>query len=170
MNARHAFFTGLAAIHLGLVICGALGWSPLDGDQLPAKALRVEQAMSGSDTGYGFFAPDVGCDLRARFTLIDATGREWTEMMDFGDNLEAQIRVSNVLALVDDDELRAFVAGSLAGTMLARHPTARTVIVTFETYDPPTMAEFRAGDRPQWEMIYEAAISRKTNPSPRTER
>jgi hypothetical protein len=170
MSKRHALFTALAAVHLGLVVCGALGWGLLPEDKLTGQVLRVGQAMSGSDTGYGFFAPDVGADLRARFTMIDATGREWTDDMSFGNNLEARLRVANVLALVYDEELRGVAAGSLAGTMFGRHPTAQTVIVTIETYDPPTMEEYREGDRPEWEVVYEAAISRKPKTSAQAER
>jgi hypothetical protein len=161
MSMRHALFTGLAAVHLVLVVCGAMSWSLLPENRLPGKVLGIGRAMTGSDSHYGFFAPDVGPVLRARFTLIDGTGRRWTETLDLGNTLEERLRISNVLSLVFEENLRREVAASLAGTLLARHPTAQKVIVMIDVYDPPTMADYRAGERPEWELMYEATVSRK---------
>jgi len=161
MTNRHALLTGLAALHLVLVVCGAFDWSLLSQERLPGKVLRVGQAMTGSDTGYGFFAPDVGCDLRARFTLIDAAGRRWTDQLDTGPTLESRLRISNVLNLFEEEEWRREAAGSLAGIMLARNPTAVKVIVRIDVFDPPTMEDYRAGERLEWEPMYEATVSRK---------
>jgi hypothetical protein len=161
MNKRHALLTGLAGVHLVLVILGATNWSGPPDDRLPGKVFRVGRAMTGSDSGYGFFAPDVGCDLRVRFTLIDAAGRRWNDELDSGTSLESRLRVSNVLSLVHEEDLRRDLAGSLAGTMLARNPTAQKVIVRIDIFDPPTMEEYRAGEKAEWELLYQATVSRK---------
>jgi hypothetical protein len=161
MSTRHTLLTSLAGVHLALVVCGALNWSPLSQERLPGKVLRVGQAMTGSDTGYGFFAPDVGCDLRARFTLIDAAGRRWTDKLDAGNTLESRLRVSNILSLFEEEEWRREAAGSLAGIMLARNPTAVKVIVQIDVFDPPSMKDYRAGESLQWQLMYEATVSRK---------
>jgi hypothetical protein len=160
MNARHAFFTALAAGHLALVVCGAADWSVLPENRGPGKALALARAMTGSDNGYGFFAPDVGSVLRARFTLIDAAGRQRPAELDLGNNLEARMRVSNVVELADEPDTQEEAAAAMAAAMLGRHPEARQVIVTIEEYDPRTMAEYRAGARPRWEVVYEETFDR----------
>jgi hypothetical protein len=165
MTRRHALLTGVAAIHLVLVICGAVNYRPLSGDRLPAQVLRFTQAVTGSDSGYGFFAPDVGCDLRARFTLIDAAGRRWDQELDLGNTLEERVRIANVLSLAYEDDLRRDLAGSLAGTVLARNPTAEKVIVRIDVYDPPTMDDYSVREKLEWESLYMATISRKQLPS-----
>ncbi len=164
MTRRHALLTALAAIHLILVSCGAASWRPLTGNHVPGKVLRFTQSVTGSDSGYGFFAPDVGCDLRARFTLIDDEGRRWNQDLDLGNTLEERVRIANVLNLAYEEDLRRDLAGSLAGTLLARNPTAQRVVVRIEIYDPPTMADYSAGEPLEWESLYTATISRKQLP------
>ena len=161
MTVRHALLTALAAVHLCLVLCGAVSLPLLSDDRPAGKALRLGRAMTGSDTNYGFFAPELGASLEARFTLIDKDGRTWTDELDPGNTIESRLRINNVLAWCYEEDLREQVAASLAGSMLARHPTAVKVIVRIEEYDPPTFAEFRSGVRPNWDLLYEATVSRK---------
>jgi hypothetical protein len=160
MAVRHALLTALAGVHLGLVLCGAVSLPLLSDDRPVTKALRLGRAMTGSDTNYGFFAPDVGATLEARFTLVDKDGRTWTDELDPGNTIESRLRINNVLAWCYEEELREQVAASLARSMLARHPTVVTVIVRIEEYNPPTFAEFRSGVRPDWDLLYEATVSR----------
>ena len=49
MTRRHAFFTLLAATHLALVACGALGLALVPDTNLIGKALRAVRTASGSD-------------------------------------------------------------------------------------------------------------------------
>ena len=48
-----------------------------------------------------------------------------------------------------------------AATMFARHPKAVRVDVDFEQYDPPSMADYRAGKRAQWQTTYTQFFCRK---------
>ena len=62
MTARHAAVAVLAAAHLTLVVCGAARLRPPHG---PAgSAVRFYGALSGSDNGFGFFAPGVASQVR----------------------------------------------------------------------------------------------------------
>ncbi len=161
MTFRHTLLTALATVHLVLVACGAVSLPLLSDDRPAGKVFRLGRTMTGSDTNYGFFAPEVGASLEARCTLIDKEGRTWTDELDPGNTIESRLRINNVLAWCYEDDLREWVVASLAGSMLARHPTAEKVIVRIEEYDPPTFAEFRSGVRPEWDVLYEATVSRK---------
>jgi hypothetical protein len=160
MSKRHALFTVLAGAHLVLVACGAAGWSPWPANTPHGTVLEVGRAWSGSDSSYGFFAPEVGGVIRARFTLIDGAGMRQAAELDLGSNIEARQRVNNVVSLAEEPDLRREVAASLASYMLGRYPEAQQVIVHIETYEPPTMDEYRAGARLEWQLLYEVTISR----------
>jgi hypothetical protein len=62
------------------------------------------------------------------------------------------------------------VSKSFAAAMFARHPRAELVIVQFqrlvldETGDFATMAEHRAGKRPQWTTFAQIPYERKPQP------
>src|SRR5437016_3536232 len=92
----------LAAGHLMLVICGAAGFSP---DPQTAKAnpaklgLAYYGSLSGSENGYGFFAPGVAPELRAVFTLSDDQGNTWSDVLDKGVSAEADLRVGGIIGM-----------------------------------------------------------------------
>ncbi len=169
MNARFACLTALAGVHLALVVCGAAGWAVPE-DNAPGRALRAGRAMTGSDMSFGFFAPDVASELRARFILTDRAGRTWTDALDLGSNPEVRLRVGNVVALAYIPALRQAAAASLAAAMFGRHPEAVHVVVSIDIHEPPTMAEYRTGARPEWLPFYDAAFSRTPATLARTER
>src|SRR5262245_20729418 len=125
MNLRHAFLTALAAAHLVLVACGASRRGPLPATPWPRKALRWYGAMSGSDNGYGFFAPGVASQWRATFTLSDGAGRDWTDTLERQDNSEVTLRVGGIVGLFPEADLSRDLAASWAGKMFGRHPGAQ---------------------------------------------
>jgi hypothetical protein len=160
MKPRHALLTALAAVHLALVVCGAAGWRLLSERHGPGKTLALCRAMTGSDNGYGFYAPEVGSVFRARFILIDAAGRGRGVEFDLGNNPETRLRISNLVNMREDEESQDAAAASMAAGMFSRHPEARQVTVTIEEYDPGTMQEYRGGAQPRWEVVYEESFAR----------
>jgi hypothetical protein len=157
MNARHALLTAIAAAHLLVVACGAASWAPFSDKKLPGKALRWYGGMSGANNGYGFFA-SVGPSYRVSFTMTNSTGRTWTDVLDQGKNNEATLRFNGTVSILGyvGDGLTA----SWAATMFGRHPDAQQVVVELNEYDPPSMEDYQAGKRAQWERVYEAMFVR----------
>src|SRR5262249_50739225 len=156
----------LATVHLLLVVCGAAGLSLLPDGTGPGKALRWYGAMSGSDNGYGFFAPGVASQFRATFTLSDGAGRGWTDTLEGEPNPEVTLRIRSIVGLFAEGGLGPALAASWAAKLFGRHPDARHLLVRVEAYDLPTMAEYRDGERPRWQPIYEATFARDGNSSP----
>jgi hypothetical protein len=164
MTRRHALATLAAACHLALVVCGACGLvfaaDPRE-DGPVRRPLRLYGALSGAENGYGFFAPGVGPQLRATFTLTDASGRTWTDTLERGMSREAQLRAGGSVALASEPAFRDDLFRSWAGTLFGRHPDARKLVICLQMFDPPTMAEHRAGARAEWETIDEVICDRE---------
>jgi hypothetical protein len=166
MNTRAALLSAFAAVHLLLVVCGAAGLSLLPDGTRAGKALRWYGAMSGSDNGYGFFAPGVASQLRARFTLSDGAGRSWGDTLEGEHNPEVTLRIGGIVGLFAEGSLGPGLAASWAAKLFGRHPDARRLVVRVEAYDLPPMAEYRKGDSPRWQPIYEATFCRDPSGSP----
>jgi hypothetical protein len=85
-----------------------------------------------------------------------------------------RLRVGSVVSTFPVDEgeeaLRRDLLASWAGSMLGRHPEAQKVEVRVEAYDVPSMAEYRAGARPQWVLVYAETFVRDGAAEARAER
>jgi hypothetical protein len=151
MTFWQKIFVALAACHLGMVTY--FGFSlPAPSIEHPAGfSVRWYGAMTGSSNTYGFFK-FIGGTCRVSFRLADADGNFWTDVLKRADNPEAEMRYRlTAFQLGDYGET---LAKHWAATMFARHPQAVQVIVDFEQYDPPSMADFRAGQRAAWKTTY----------------
>lgn len=160
----------LAILHLS--IAGSFALIPKLGSRvgkLPmalALPLRLYGAVTGGTAGYGFFSPDISPEVRARFEVIDASGRRRAVSLT-GANREADLRVGNLVNWQWDlrklDEslgTNRALAASCAGKIFANHPDARQVDVHVEYYDLPRMDRFQSGDAPRWVPYYKTSFTR----------
>jgi hypothetical protein len=129
--------------------------------------LRWYAQLSGADSEYGFFAPEVGSEQRASFLLQDEDGLKWSDAIDQANSSEARLRLINIVespfmtgTAAEWPAWRRQLVKSWAATMFSRHPRAVSLTVIVEAYDVPTMAEYRAAQRPSWKLVYEARIQR----------
>src|SRR5687767_15056078 len=90
---------GLALAHLFLVVCGAAGWPLFSSDTAPGQTLRAYGTLSGSDNGYGFFAPGVAAQLRPRFLLEDEAGSTWDDTLESTLSHEAMLRLGGAIGM-----------------------------------------------------------------------
>lgn len=171
MRFRHCIWLLLAAAHLALVICGACDGLP-DGRGEPiARPLLWYAQMSGADSKYSFYAPEVGDNYRARFTLQDSQGCAWSASFEEADSPEARLRLSGIAAAgfangaaAESPERRKRLVRSWAATMFSRHPSSVSLTVVVEEYEIPTMAQYREGRRPRWNVVYQAQAQRNSSP------
>ena len=127
------------------------------------RALRFYDALSGAGDSYSFFAPAVGPELRARFVMTTHAGRS-EEVLGTGKNREVGFRLGTLAGTVyiqtnRPDLRRAFLA-ALAADRFGAHPDASRVEVSIDTWEMPTMAEYRIGQRPRWRSLVEATFVR----------
>jgi hypothetical protein len=164
MSRRQFLVTAVACMHLVLVACGATGLFQALAPAAPVRAVQWYGTMSGASTGYGFFAPGVGPQIRAAFVLTDAQGRCWKDDFEAGRNQEVRLRLGSLVDAFPLEEaeeaLRHDVLASWADTQLARHPQAHKVEIRVEAFEVPSRAEFRAGARPGWVTLYRASFIR----------
>jgi hypothetical protein len=169
MPSWHALATTLATGHLLLVFCNAfrLPLPPANGP--PARTLALYGTLSGANTGYGFFAPGVPPDRSVTFTMTDAQGRRWTDVLQLPHNREVNLQLHSVLAKIHQAPLRHAMAASWAGMMFGRHPAAVEVEVRVELCHMPTLDQYHSGQRPTWEIVYEATFGREDDGPAREE-
>ncbi len=162
-NMKRWLLVGAFGCHLALVVAGAAHLtSHLHG---PAgRGLRFYDALSGAGDSYSFFAPAVGPQLRARFTLSTPQGERFEETLEAGKSREIGFRLGNlagtVYVVAKRTDLRRAFLGALAASRFGAHPGANLVQVSIEEWEMPTMAGYRAGARPRWRTLHDATFER----------
>src|SRR5499427_5079710 len=139
---------GALVCHLAVVIAGAAQLtSRLHGPV--GRGLRFYAALSGAGDSYSFFAPSVGPQLRARFTLSSARGERSEETLETGKSREVGFRLGNLAGTIyivaKQADLRRAFLGALAADRLGAHPEANLAQVSIEEWVMPTMDEYRLG-------------------------
>src|SRR3954467_9025577 len=166
-----------------LLLVGALGFPPplvvAGAAHLTARlhgpvgrALRFYDALSGAGDSYSFFAPSVGPQLRARFSLStrESSRARSEETLETGKSREVGFRLGNlagtVYVVAQRPDLRRAFLGALAASRFGAHPEANLVQVNIEEWVMPTMAEYRRGTRPRWRSLHEATFVRTSRSQP----
>jgi hypothetical protein len=166
MTLQKRIWLTLGLLHIALVAVGAFQLSLKDG--LLQNLNVIYGRISGSTSGYAFFAPGVDSELRAKFLVHNSEGNQIAEVpLEQGKNREADLRVGNIIGWfwregMETKQQRSMTA-SWAGKIFARYPEAANVVVALEKYHLPSMAEFKSGQRPHWVKYYTAKYVRKEN-------
>ncbi len=154
----HLFFVSLSACYIKIA-----DWIPF------SSLITLYQRASGSDAGYGFFAPSIDVKSRAVFDIVDHNGDKRENLPLVPDSQrEAQIRVNAIVDEltvkdVDDPEYRQPIAASLAAAMFGKHRDAKEVVLHIQELWPKTMEEYREGQRADWSNRYSARFVRGAN-------
>lgn len=162
---RWSFYC-LISTHLILVFGGACGWKPPKTWNNFGTILRSYGEISGADSGYGFFAPDVGPSYHATFTLYDQSGRIWTDRLENGAISESRLRLMSIIdkgfslgMAKKSSDFRHRLAESLANAMFRKHPSAERVIFQVEAMVVPTMKEVGKDSGPKF--VYQAEFAKQ---------
>jgi hypothetical protein len=164
IEKRVLFVLPAAAIHLVLVLVLGVLHVRLPYEGWVERAVGYYGALSGASSAYSFFAPTVGPLLWATFEVRDRAGTLTTEALETGVSREADLRVKNIVGMFWDEQdpaVRRSLVASWAAKVFAKHPEADSVVVRLEIYDLPSMAEYRAGKQPQWNVEYKAKFNLK---------
>jgi hypothetical protein len=160
---------GAFSCHLAIVVAGAAQLTSRVRGPV-ARGLRFYDALSGAGDSYSFFAPAVGPQLRARFTLSSARGAPSEETLEAGKSREVGFRLGNLAGtafiVAKRTDLRRAFLGALAANRLGAHPDANLAQVSIEEWSMPTMIEYRLGARPRWHSLHEATFMRTSRSQP----
>jgi hypothetical protein len=168
-RTKRLLLVGAFSCHLAVVVAGAAHLIPrLHGPV--GRGLRFYDALSGAGDSYSFFAPTVGPQLRARFTLSTPQGERSEETLETGKSREVGFRLGNLAGTIyivaRRTDLRRAFFGALAASRLGAHPEANRVQVNIEEWVMPTMAEYRRGAWPRWRSLYDATFVRTSKSQP----
>jgi hypothetical protein len=167
VERRYRIWVTLGLFHLMLVTAGAT-YFDLSKIGFFATAAEYYGEVTGSGSGYGFFAPGVTGQLRALFDIVGPKGTTKTISLFTHASHEADVRVGNIIDQFasDPDEdtpaLHRALAASLAGTIFGRYPDSKKVVVRLQELWPVSMEEYREGKRAEWEPVYDAAFIHNT--------
>jgi len=150
----HLVLVSLGAAHVNLWDKGALGY-----------VAGYYSAISGADSPYGFFAPDVvTVSPRAVFEVTRGSKVEKVELLDVEARREAVLKSQTLVEMFESpfvsDEMRHELAASWAAKIFSRFPDATRVRVRVEAYDLPSMKAYREGARPEWTLMAEESFDR----------
>lgn len=166
---KRVLLLGAFSCHLVLVVAGAAHLTSCLHGPL-GRGLRLYDELSGAGESYSFFAPAVGPQLRARFTLSTSRGERSEEALETGKTREVGFRLGNVAGTIysaaQRTDLRRALLGSLAASRFGAHPEATRVQVDIEDWVMPTMAEYRLGARPRWRSLHDATFARRSSDPP----
>src|SRR6476659_6099098 len=147
---------GALGCHLALVVAGAAHLTSRVHGPV-GRGLRFYDVLSGAGDSYSFFAPAVGPQLRARFTLSTPEGARFEETLETGKSREVGFRVGNLAGTIyivaKRTDLRRAFLGALAANRFGAQPDANRVRVDSEDWVMPTMAQYRLGARPYWRSL-----------------
>ena len=111
------------------------------------------------EADYGFFSPDVGPALDLEVSVL-LPGDRLAHFEVPAGGLEASYRYQTaLLALMNRAEYRDLVARSHAARALDVHPDALGVKVEVRRFILPSMAEWRKGERGEWQTAFEAVFA-----------
>lgn len=166
---KRLLLLGAFACHLAVVVAGAAQLTRRVHGPV-ARGLHFYDALSGAGDSYSFFAPTVGPQLRARFTLSTPQGERSEETLETGKGREVGLRLGNlagtILIMAQRTDLRRAFLGALAANRFGAHPEANAVQVIIEEWVMPTMAEYRLGARPRWRSLRDATFVRTSRSQP----
>ncbi len=154
---------GVFSCHFALVAAGAAHLTAhLQGTLL--RSVRFYGTLSGAGDSYSFFAPTVGPQVRARFTVSSPQGMSLDETLETGKSREVGFRLGNlagtIYVVAKRVELRRAFLAALAANRFSVHPEADRVQVSLEEWVMPEMAAYREGTRPRWRLLHEAVFVR----------
>lgn len=162
LNKQSLLLLGITA-QLVLVVCGAA--QIRFGNDPVGKFLKFYGALTGADSGYGFFAPGVGSQVRVSVDLQTGPEKVVPAALPSPSNREANLRVGNVMGWFlsegTDLKMRRSLAASWAGKALGSMPEATAAVVKIEQYRLVSARAFVEGQRPQWTAFYQATFKRR---------
>ncbi len=158
LRGQIAWIAG-AGVHLALVVCGALGYTPVSPNHFAGRIIETYRGYAGANNGFGFFAPGVASEWRATFDVC-RDEKHCIPVAEEQVGREARLLLGTIDGLLGESELRDLIAASYAARQFARFPDAEVVLVKAGVFVVPSMARYRLGQRPQWRHVYGFAFHR----------
>ncbi len=165
MAVRQTLAVAVAGFHLLLVAFGAAQIDPFPRDGSGARILGCYRSLSGADSTYSFFAPNVPSRIQAEIILTSKDGNHWSQATTLQGNREVQLRQHATSGYLVRRKSRDELTAAWAKTLLERHRHADQVVVRVVADVVPPLDEYRAGARFDRITLYETAFKRASHTS-----
>jgi hypothetical protein len=117
---------------------------------------------TGSSNVYGFFAPRIGEQTTVIYTLVDSLANQRVCQVE-GHSPEFKNRINTIYNFLSLEESYAVLCKSFAIQMFKQHPEAMVVRVHIVRQAMPTMEQYQAGQKIQWQTIFFKDYARTNN-------
>jgi hypothetical protein len=120
------------------------------------QALVTYLHLAGTETGYGYFAPNVPGSYRLVFELHYPDGRVEYELPSVS-GAAAGLRIAGLLDTIGRtpyDALREHLVKMLAASIWREHPEVKTIRAIFGSMRLPSVHEFEEGKRESYQFLY----------------
>jgi len=122
--------------------------------------------ITGIETGYGYFAPNVPGSYKLVFELHYPDGRVDYELPRVN-RAAAGLRLAGLLDQIGRtkyDALREILVKMLAQSLWREHPDVKTIRAVFGSIRLPSVSEFEHGRRESYEFLYAYDFSLRDGP------
>ena len=140
----------------------------LFGEQMPLshpvrQAVAGYEHLTGIESGYGFFAPNVTDNYRLVFELRYPDGHTQYDLPSVASDA-AGLRFASLLDKIGrtgNDELHELMIKMLCLANLKEHPEANQIRATFTEVALPTVEQYRRGEESTEEVLAEYEFERQ---------
>ena len=130
------------------------------------QALTTYLHLTGIETGYGYFAPNVPGTYKVVFELHYPDGRVEYELPEVS-SVAAGLRLVSLLDQIGrtkHDALREILIKMVAQSVWREHPEVKTMRAVFGSISLPSVSEFEQGKRESYQFLYGYDFSLREEP------
>jgi hypothetical protein len=146
----------------GLLFTSAALGQRLPSNYLLRQSIDLYLHVAGIESGYGFFAPNVGSTVKLVFELHFADGRvEYQPAIP--EAAQDDLRLTTFLDYLNrtnSEQLRNILTRSLAKSLWSRHPTLVKVRAILGTLSFPSPTELVAGKGASYQFVAALELTR----------
>jgi hypothetical protein len=132
------------------------------------RGLATYLHSAGSQSGYGFFAPNIPSHHKLTFDLYYEDGRVEREV-PHGSGSAFELRLASLLDRLAEPEyepLREVVIKMLAFSNWRRHPDVERIRAIFGSVNVPSIDDFQHGKRESFEPLFSFDFSLRNEANP----
>lgn len=126
------------------------------------RGVKTYLHLAGSESGYGFFAPNIPDGYRLTFELHNEGGLIESGALSPRRG-EAGLRMASFLDYLGrttSAPIREILLRHIADSFLERRPEVKIVRFTVESIRMPTLEEFKRGGQPSFDPVYSYDFTR----------
>ncbi|MFD2288559.1 hypothetical protein GJU39_18280 [Pedobacter petrophilus] len=153
MEKKIILFIAFAVLHLSIVLLNALGINSLTQKTLN-KLYLTYCTLSGTDTKYGYFSPNISDDFDVVYTLYkrEMVDRKFRLKMKNEECRQRLYTMYNYFYRIE--ESRDLMARSLAFGVLKNYPDCSKIKIELFLYQLPTTRQYQNKAKAYWELFY----------------